>query len=62
MDLDHSHPSLDDLKKRSKRKIPHFVWEFLDSGTGDDAAHHRNISAFERICLMPDVLTGGPER
>ena len=61
MDLDHSHPALDDLKARAKRKIPHFVWEFLDSGTGDDLAHLRNLAAFQKIDLLPDVLTGGPE-
>ncbi|MEM0948525.1 MAG: alpha-hydroxy acid oxidase [Pseudomonadota bacterium] len=61
MDLDHSHPSLDDLKRRAKRRIPHFVWEFLDSGTGDDFAHQQNKDAFRAISLMPDVLTGGRE-
>lgn len=47
--------------RRAKRRIPHFAWEFLDSGTGDDLAHHRNHEALDRVLLKPDVLTGGVE-
>ena len=60
MDLDHTHPSLDDLRRRAKRRMPHFAFEFLDSGTGSDDAHRRNCEALDRVRLMPDVLKGDP--
>ena len=53
-----SHPSIEDLRRRAKRRIPHFVWEYLDSGTGDDLAHLRNQQALDRVELLPDVLGG----
>lgn len=61
MDLDHAYPSISDLARRARRRIPHFVWEYLDSGTGDDDAHHRNHAALDAIRLMPAVLEGEPE-
>lgn len=34
MSIDDKYPSLNDLKKRAKRRLPHFAWEYLDSATG----------------------------
>lgn len=61
MDLDHSHPSIADLERAARRRIPHFVWEFLDSGTGADAAARGNVAALDAVRLMPAVLRGAPE-
>jgi len=38
MDLDHHYPSLSDLRDRARKRLPRFVWEYLDSGTGDEGA------------------------
>ncbi len=52
------YPALHDLRKRAKRRVPHFVWEFLDSGTGDQRAQARNRSALDARLLMPSILHG----
>ena len=58
MSLDERYPSLDYLKQRAKRRLPHFVWEFLDSGTGSDAARNRNRRDLDNKLLMPSILHG----
>ena len=58
MDLHAAYPALSDLRARAKRRIPPFVWEYLDSGTGTEATKARNRSGLDRIGLMPSVLHG----
>ena len=58
MDLHSKFPAISDLKARAKRRIPHFVWEFLDSGTGDEATLHRNSAALQDVLLRPSILHG----
>lgn len=61
MSLDVSHPSIADLARTAKRRIPRFAWEYLDSGTGEDTAVARNRAALDAVTLMPDVLCGKRE-
>ena len=56
MDLDQSHPALSDLAARARRRLPHFVWEYLDSGTGNDGARDRSVAALDAVTLVPRVL------
>ncbi|MDF1728771.1 MAG: alpha-hydroxy acid oxidase [Sulfitobacter sp.] len=58
MDLHARYPSLDDLRARAKRRIPPFVWEYLDSGTGREAAKARNRTALDRLGFAPSILDG----
>lgn len=58
MDLHARYPGVDDLKWRARRRIPRFVWEFLDSGTGREAAKARNRAALEKIGFAPSILHG----
>ena len=58
MDLDQDYPSIPDLARRAKRRLPRFVWEYLDSGTGTEATTRRNRTALDRILLRPSVLHG----
>ncbi|MEX0286689.1 MAG: alpha-hydroxy acid oxidase [Paracoccaceae bacterium] len=58
MDLHARYPGLDDLRKRAKQRLPHFAWEYLDSGTGVDAARTRNRTALDRIGFLPGILHG----
>ena len=58
MDLHSSYPGLIDLKNRARRRVPKFVWEYLDSGTGQEATKARNRAALDRVGLMPSVLHG----
>lgn len=61
MDLHATYPALSDLRKRARRRLPKFVWEYLDSGTGTEAAKARNRMALDRIGLMPSILHGEME-
>lgn len=58
MTLHSTHPAIADLRKSARKRIPHFVWEYLDSATGDESAKHRNRSALDEILLKPSVLHG----
>lgn len=58
MDLHARYPALSDLKARARRRIPHFVWEYLDSATGLEAGAARNRAALDRVLLRPAALLG----
>ncbi|MDG4647709.1 alpha-hydroxy acid oxidase [Roseibacterium sp. SDUM158017] len=58
MTLDARFPGISDLKARARRRIPHFVWEYLDSATGTESVHRRNREAFDRILFRPAALRG----
>lgn len=58
MDLHGRYPALSDLRARAKRRIPHFVWEFLDSGTGHEAGAARNRTSLDRVLFRPAALRG----
>ncbi|UWQ82369.1 alpha-hydroxy acid oxidase [Leisingera caerulea] len=61
MDLHQRYPGLDDLKHRAKNRLPRFVWDYLDSGTGAEQARARNRTALDRIRFLPSVLHGPME-
>ena len=58
MSLHQTHPALSDLRDTARRRLPKFVWEYLDSATGTEATKHRNRAALDRIGLMPSILHG----
>ncbi|MEM9844963.1 MAG: alpha-hydroxy acid oxidase [Pseudomonadota bacterium] len=58
MSLDARYPAISDLRRKARSRLPHFVWEYLDSGTGDEATTRRNRSRLDEIRLMPSVLHG----
>ncbi|MFL4470730.1 alpha-hydroxy acid oxidase [Tateyamaria armeniaca] len=58
MDLNTRFPAISDLREYAQKRIPKFVWEYLDSGTGSEATRNRNRMALDRIGLMPSVLHG----
>lgn len=61
MHLDTLYPAIADLRARARRRIPHFMWEYLDSSTGDEHGDARNRDALQRILMMPRVLEGPVE-
>ncbi|MEL7151820.1 MAG: alpha-hydroxy acid oxidase [Pseudomonadota bacterium] len=61
MDLDTRYPAVSDLRARARRRIPHFVFEYLDSATGHEDQHRRNQSALGDIQFWPAILEGEPE-
>lgn len=58
MDLHSTYPGVMDLKWRAERRLPKFVWEYLDSGTGVEATKARNRNALDRIGFEPSILHG----
>ena len=52
------YPAISDLEARAKKRVPHFSWEYLDSGTGADQAVRRNAEALGEITLIPQLLKG----
>lgn len=52
------YPCLSDLAAGAQRRIPRFVWEYLDSATGDETTKHRNRAALDAVRLMPSILHG----
>lgn len=58
MDLDQSYPSISDLRARAQRRIPRFVWDYLDSATGKEAALQRNRDKLDEILFDPAILSG----
>ncbi|APX90545.1 alpha-hydroxy-acid oxidizing enzyme [Brevirhabdus pacifica] len=58
MDLDLDYPAISDLRRRAKRRIPHFAWEYLDSATGEETTKSRNEEDLDRVLLTPAILRG----
>ena len=58
MDMNTRFPALADLRAHAQKRIPKFVWEYLDSGTGVEATRRRNRTALDRVGLMPSILHG----
>lgn len=52
------YPAVSDLARLAKRRMPHFAWEFLDSGTGEDVGKARNRSSFDDVTLTPRFMQG----
>jgi L-lactate dehydrogenase (cytochrome) len=57
----HRYPSVADLRRKARGRIPFFAWEYLDSGTGGDHGVSRNEAAMQRITLTPRLMRGAFE-
>ncbi len=53
-----AYPSISDLSKKAKRRIPNVAWQYLEAGTGMEKAGQRNRDAFDRITLTPRFIKG----
>ncbi|MEO0655377.1 MAG: alpha-hydroxy-acid oxidizing protein, partial [Pseudomonadota bacterium] len=58
MELDYRFPSIADLKAHAQQRVPHYIWEYLDSADGDEGAKTRAEAALDAVALMPDILHG----
>ncbi|MFZ5962704.1 alpha-hydroxy acid oxidase [Thalassococcus sp. BH17M4-6] len=52
------YPSIPDLRDAARRRIPKFVWEYLDSATGTEATKARNRGALDAVAFTPSILHG----
>ena len=55
------YPCVADLRRRARRRIPRFAWEYLDSGEGAERAARRNVEALQSVVLTPRFLKGALE-
>ena len=58
MELDLSHPSIEDLRRKAQKRIPRFAFEYLDSATGRELGAKVNRDALDAIGFLPSVLCG----
>ncbi len=58
MDLHSKYPAISDLKAKARKRIPHFVWEYLDSATGLEATLHRNQAKMRNVLFKTSILHG----
>ena len=52
------YPSISFLEKKARTRIPHFAWEYLSSGTGQESLVRHNLAALDRVKMAPRVLPG----
>lgn len=55
--INSKYPSVSDLRKKAKRKIPKFAFEYLDGGCNEDVNLHKNTSDIRRVELLPYYLS-----
>ncbi|MEM9971944.1 MAG: alpha-hydroxy acid oxidase [Pseudomonadota bacterium] len=58
MTLDILYPAISDLREKARKRVPHFVYEYLDSATGVEDEHARNMAALRAVHFMPAILEG----
>lgn len=58
MNLHDRFPAISDLRDLARRRIPRFVWEYLDSATGTEATQRRNRAALDAVTMLPSILHG----
>ncbi len=51
-----NYPSIDDLIKKAKTKIPKFAFEYLDGGCNEDVNLHKNTNEIRAVELKPYYL------
>ena len=51
-----------ELRAAARRRLPRFVFDFIDGGAYQEHALHRNRAALDALCLTPRILTGNVER
>jgi len=57
MNMVYKYPSVDDLIKKAKSKIPGFVFEYLHGGCNDNVAVTRNTNDLRDVELRPYYIT-----
>ena len=54
--FNHRYPSVEDLRRRSKSRLPKFAFEYLDGGCNEDVNLVRNTKEIRDIQLVPRYL------
>src|SRR5580658_2967997 len=53
------YPTIDDLRRRARARVPRFGFDFVDGGANEEYCVDRNISAFQAIELLPHYCVDG---
>jgi L-lactate dehydrogenase (cytochrome) len=53
---------VEDLRRIARRRLPRVIFEFVDGGAQDEVTLRRNLEDFQRIALVPRVLTDVSQR
>ena len=54
--------SIEDLRQRARRRLPKAIFDFIDGGSQDEVSLAANRRDFERLALVPRVLTDVSKR
>ena len=57
LNINSKYPSVNDLRKRAKYKMPKFAFDYLDGGCNDDINLNKNRTDIRKIELMPNYLS-----
>lgn len=47
---------IEDLRRGARRRLPRFVWDYLEGAAEDGRSHENNLAAFARLRWRPRVL------
>jgi L-lactate dehydrogenase (cytochrome) len=53
------YPTVDDLRRRARRRVPRFGFDFVDGGANEEHCIDRNTDAFQRVELLPHYCVEG---
>lgn len=56
MPFNPKYPSIESLRKKAKKRMPGFAFEYLDGGCNEDVNLHRNTSELREVQLEPRYL------
>ncbi|MCG9970032.1 alpha-hydroxy acid oxidase [Christiangramia crocea] len=56
MAINSKYPSVEDLRKKAKKRVPEFAFEYLDGGCNEDVNISRNTSEIREVQLQPRYL------
>ena len=54
--------TVEEARRLSRLRLPRMMFDYIEGGSGDERLCTRNIEAFDKIDLMPRVLTNVAER
>ena len=54
--------SIDDLRAIARKRLPRFVFDYVDGGAEDEVTLHSNLSSFERLRFQPRTLVDVSQR
>ena len=57
IDFNSNYPSIEDLRKKARTRVPKFAMEYLDGGCNEDINLHKNTSEIREVELSPYYLS-----